>query len=54
MGSLEVMSGLPGDVNTLNSPEKVSPNRVAIHFPGAHFSHEFPAYSISVLRLKPK
>ena len=53
-GTLEVMSGLPGDVNTLNTPDKISPSRMAIHFPGAHFSHEFPPYSVSVLRIKAK
>ena len=53
-GTLEEMTGLPGDVNTLNTPQKLSPSITTVHFPGAHFSHEFPPYSISVLRLKPK
>jgi alpha-L-arabinofuranosidase len=53
-GTLEAMQGSPGDVNTFNSPEKIVPTTTKVHFPGEHFSHEFPAYSISVLRIKGK
>jgi alpha-L-arabinofuranosidase len=53
-GTLEVMQGLPGDVNTFNSPENISPATTSVHFPDKRFSHEFPAYSISVLRIKAK
>jgi alpha-L-arabinofuranosidase len=53
-GRLEVMSGKPGDVNSINIPDQIIPKRIAVHFPGPHFSHEFPACSISVLRLHAK
>jgi len=53
-GTLEVMQGLPGDVNTFNAPRKIAPTTINIHFPGNKFSHEFPPYSISVLRMMPK
>ncbi len=53
-GTLEVMSGVPGDINTLNTPDKLIPKRITVHFPGTRFSHEFPPDSISVLHLKVK
>jgi alpha-L-arabinofuranosidase len=53
-GTLQVMSGQPGDINTFNAPEKISPTHMNIHFPGTHFSHQFPPYSISVLRVNAK
>ncbi|HEY1923030.1 MAG TPA: alpha-L-arabinofuranosidase C-terminal domain-containing protein [Tepidisphaeraceae bacterium] len=53
-GSLEVMSGNPGDMNSITDPNLIIPNRMTIHFPGIYFSHEFPPYSFSVLRLNAK
>jgi len=53
-GTLELLQGSPGDVNTFNSPEKIAPVTTTIHYPAPRFSHEFPPYSISILRLKPK
>jgi alpha-L-arabinofuranosidase len=53
-GTLEEMQGSPGDANTFNSPEKVAPTTTKVHFSDKRFSHEFPAYSISVLRFKVK
>jgi alpha-L-arabinofuranosidase len=53
-GTVEVMQGSPGDVNTFNSPEKVEPVMTKVHFSDKRFAHEFPAYSISVLRIKAK
>jgi alpha-L-arabinofuranosidase len=53
-GNLEVMSGEPGDVNSINMPDRIKPRRVAVQLPGARFSHVFPGCSISVLRLHAK
>jgi alpha-L-arabinofuranosidase len=50
----EVLSGQPGDVNTLTEPKKVAPRRVKIEEAGPKFVHEFPPYSVSVIRLKAK
>ena len=36
-GTLEVMTGIPGDVNTLHAPQSVSPTTMTVHFPGTHF-----------------
>jgi alpha-L-arabinofuranosidase len=53
-GTLQVMQGLPGDVNTFNSPANIAPTTSTIQYPAKRFSHEFPPYSISVLRMIPK
>ena len=50
----EVLSGQPGDVNTLAEPEKVAPRRVKIEAAGPTFVQDFPPYSVSVIRLKAK
>ncbi len=50
----EVLSGQPGDVNTLTEPEKVAPRRVAVEAAGPTFVQDFPPYSVSVIRLKAK
>ena len=53
-GELEVMAGGAGDVNTLNAPEKIVPQRTTVRIPGKAFTHRFPAYSASVLRVRVK
>ena len=53
-GTVEVLSGEPGEVNTLDAPEKVAPRRMTDRVPGGRFVHEFPAYSASVLRVKAR
>ncbi|HJT76177.1 MAG TPA: alpha-L-arabinofuranosidase C-terminal domain-containing protein [Gemmataceae bacterium] len=50
----EVLSGRPGDVNTLAEPQKVAPRHVAIAAAGPRFVHDFPPYSLSVIRLGAK
>jgi alpha-L-arabinofuranosidase len=50
-GTVEVISGQPRDVNTVAEPEKVAPKTLPLKA-ASHFTHEFPAYSVSVLRLK--
>jgi len=49
-----VMTGQPGDVNTVEDPEKVAPKTERLKGVGRSFLHEFPAYSVSVIRLKAK
>jgi alpha-L-arabinofuranosidase len=49
-----VLSGQPGDVNSVAEPEKVAPKQVALEQLGPKFSYDAPAYSVSVLRLKAK
>jgi alpha-N-arabinofuranosidase len=46
-----VISGKPSDVNTIASPEKVAPRQVLIHDAAAKFVHEFPADSVTVIRV---
>ena len=53
-GELEVMAGEAGDVNTLNAPEKIVPRRTTVRIPAKAFTHRFPAYSASVLRVRVK
>jgi alpha-N-arabinofuranosidase len=42
------------DTNTITEPDKVVPRPEAIHDAAARFTHEFPAYSVSVMLLKTK
>jgi alpha-L-arabinofuranosidase len=42
------------DTNTIAEPEKIVPQAAAIHDAAAQFTHEFPAYSVSVMLLKTK
>ena len=53
-GTMEVLSGQPGDVNTIAEPEKVVPRHVPIEIAGPKFVQEFPPHSVSVIRLKAK
>jgi hypothetical protein len=52
--TIETLTGQPNDVNSIAEPMKVSPKRAPLADAGPKFSHEFPAYSASVLRLKGK
>lgn len=51
--SLDVISGEPGDVNTIAEPNKVTPKTMKVKA-APLFVHEFPAHSVSVLRFKGK
>jgi alpha-L-arabinofuranosidase len=51
-GELEVISGQPTEVNTVDEPTKLSPKKEMIHSAGTSFVHEFPGHSVTVLRLK--
>jgi alpha-L-arabinofuranosidase len=50
----EVLAGQAGDMNSIAEPVKVAPKPVAITNAGARFSHELPALSVTVLRLKTR
>ena len=50
----EVLTGRPEDVNTIADPEKVAPKQVPVTDAGPSFTHEFPAYSVSVMKLRTK
>lgn len=52
--SAQVLTGQPDDVNTVEMPEKVVPKAVRLKGIGRTFGHTFPAYSVSVLRLKAR
>jgi alpha-L-arabinofuranosidase len=52
-GTAEVISGQPSDVNTVAEPTKVVPKTTPLKV-ASHFTHEFPAYSVSVMRLKAR
>ena len=46
-----VLTGNPTDVNTPGDPMKVSPKTSPLSDSASSFSHEFPAHSVTVLRL---
>ena len=50
----EVLAGDPSDVNSIADPEKVAPKMTLLQGVGPTFTHEFPAHSVSVIRLKTK
>jgi len=50
----EMITGALGSVNTVGEPMKVVPVPVMIRNAGTKFSHELPAYSVSVVRLKTR
>jgi len=52
VGELEVLSGQPMEVNTVDEPTRLSPKKQSINVAGTSFAHEFPAHSVTVLRLK--
>ena len=49
-----VLSGDPADMNSLEAPEKVAPQTLTLTDAGSSFLHEFPAHSVTVLRLKAR
>ncbi len=49
---VEVLSGEPTETNTIDDPLKIAPKKSTIDNAGASFSHDFPANSVSVIRLK--
>ena len=51
-GTALVLAGQPGDVNTVETPQKVAPKTVRLTAATPVFAHTFPPYSTSVLRLK--
>jgi alpha-N-arabinofuranosidase len=51
---VEVLAGQPRDQNTVDAPEKIAPEKGTIANAAAKFTHEFPPYSVSVMRLKVK
>jgi alpha-L-arabinofuranosidase len=48
------LSGQPGDVNSIDDPKKVYPVTKTIPITGPTFEHVFPAYSVTVLRIRTK
>jgi alpha-N-arabinofuranosidase len=50
----EMITGQLGDVNTLAEPTKVVPRPFTIRNAGPSFTHELPAHSVSVIRLKTR
>jgi alpha-N-arabinofuranosidase len=49
-----VLTGQRGDVNTLDEPRKIFPKELDFHDAAPSFSREFPAYSVSVLKIDTK
>jgi alpha-L-arabinofuranosidase len=50
-GQLILLTGKPGDFNTVDLPKRVFPTESEVHDLGQTFAHEFPAYSVSVLKI---
>jgi len=50
----EVLTGDPGDVNSVAAPEKVAPQTATLTGVGPTFLHEFPAHSVTVLRVRAR
>ena len=48
---LILLTGKPEDMNTIDAPQKIAPQESDMHDTAASFTHEFPAYSMSVLKL---
>jgi alpha-L-arabinofuranosidase len=51
---VQTLTGQPEDVNTIDAPQKVSPEKCTISNAAAKFVYEFPPYSLTVMRLKAK
>ncbi len=51
---VELLKGQPSDVNSIDRPTKVATQKMSIDNAAVSFTHEFPAYSVSVIRLKPQ
>jgi len=52
--TMQVLTGQPGDQNTMEEPEKVVPRTLALTGLSRAFVHEFPGHSVSVIRLKAR
>ena len=52
--SAQVLTGLPTDTNSIENPRKVAPQTVTLNNVGPNFTHEFPAYSVTVARFKAR
>ncbi|HEX4055514.1 MAG TPA: alpha-L-arabinofuranosidase C-terminal domain-containing protein [Tepidisphaeraceae bacterium] len=52
--TVQVLTGDPKDVNTIEQPRKIYPRSADITDAAASFTHEFPADSVSVLKLSVK
>lgn len=50
----ETIQGNPQDVNSLDNPEKIVPVKETLTGASRMFTHEFPAHSVSVIRVKAK
>jgi alpha-L-arabinofuranosidase len=50
----EVISGQPADVNSVAEPEKVVPRKIAVENAAPRFVHEFPPFSVTVIRLRAR
>ena len=49
-----VLSGAPGDENSIQAPTKIAPREEDIALTSPNFTHTFPAHSFTILRLKTK
>ena len=49
---VDLITGGADDVNTIAEPTKVAPKRMMISYAAPSFVQEFPAYSVSVIRIK--
>lgn len=50
----EVLSAELGAMNSVGEPKKVAPTPIAVTNAGTQFTHELPAHSVTVLRLKTR
>ncbi len=50
----QVLAGQPGDVNTVQEPQKVAPTALTLTGTSRLFSHEFPPLSVTVIRLQAR
>ena len=53
-GTAIVLTGDPGDANSLRQPERIVPVESQLSGLGPSFEHTFPAFSISVLQLQAR
>jgi alpha-L-arabinofuranosidase len=50
----QTLAGDPADVNSVETPEKVAPQTTTLTGIGPTFAHEFPAHSVTVLRVRAR
>ena len=50
----QVLTGDPDDMNSLDTPKKVAPQTTTLTGVGPTFVHEFPAHSVTVLRVRAR